>query len=620
MSASRLPRLGRLSGPSSIRWIRPDGAGDGGSDRGRRLLPRSDGPDPVRRARPDRPPCLSASTTLIGSSWASGWRTTSGSRSACGTRSTGRRVRHVRRRDARPAVARSRRRSDDRGAPEAGRRVRVPREARRARTTASTTETSRPKGDLRARSATTWTPWSTTRSATRSGPARQLLWGTANLFTHPRYEAGAATNPDPEVFAYAAAQVKPMLEATQRLGGDELRPVGRPRGLRDAPQHRPRVARSDQLARFLAIVAEHKHRIGFKGTLLIEPKPMEPTKHQYDYDVGDDPRLPRPPRAGGRVPAQHRGQPRDARRPQLPPRGRLRGRGRDLRQRSTPTAATPRTAGTPTSSRTRSKTWRCRSTRSCSGGGFTTGGFNFDAKLRRQSIGPDRPVPRPHRRDRHARPGAARRRRARSSGGRCREPLAERYAGWSGALGTAILGGRRDARVAGRQGRVRRDRSDAGVGPPGAARERRQSGDLDRRPGSRSDPAIPLRRPTGRWPTSSGSTTSTTATKAVLIDEAGTVVGVGSGRVRVRRAAAALERAGARQLWWDGAIAAIRSVLASTGRRGRRRRGDRADRPDARRSSCSTPRTRSSARRSSGTTSEPPPSATRSARPSGRSG
>ena len=67
----------------------------------------------------------------------------------------------------------------------------------------------------------------------------RLLWGTANLFTHPRYQAGAATNPDPEVFAYAAAQVKHMLEVTQRLGGAELRPVGRPRGLRHAAQHRP---------------------------------------------------------------------------------------------------------------------------------------------------------------------------------------------------------------------------------------------------------------------------------------------------------------------------------------------------------------------------------------------
>ena len=68
----------------------------------------------------------------------------------------------------------------------------------------------------------------------------RLLWGTANLFSHPRYAAGAATNPDPEVFAVAAAQVKSMLEVDPAAQRRELRPVGRPRGLRDAPQHRPR--------------------------------------------------------------------------------------------------------------------------------------------------------------------------------------------------------------------------------------------------------------------------------------------------------------------------------------------------------------------------------------------
>jgi xylose isomerase len=113
---------------------------------------------------------------------------------------------------------------------------------------------------------------------------RKLLWGTANLFSHPRYAAGAATNPDPEVFAYAAAQVKLMLEATHRLGGENYVLWGGREGYETLLN--TDLAREEaQLARFLALVAEHKHRIGFPGTLLIEPKPQEPTKHQYDYDT-----------------------------------------------------------------------------------------------------------------------------------------------------------------------------------------------------------------------------------------------------------------------------------------------------------------------------------------------
>ena len=111
----------------------------------------------------------------------------------------------------------------------------------------------------------------------------RLLWGTANLFSHPRYAAGAATNPDPEVFAFAATQVKSMLEATHRLGGANYVLWGGREGY-ETLLNTDMAHEELQLARFLAMVAEHKHRIGFKGTLLIEPKPQEPTKHQYDYD------------------------------------------------------------------------------------------------------------------------------------------------------------------------------------------------------------------------------------------------------------------------------------------------------------------------------------------------
>jgi len=112
----------------------------------------------------------------------------------------------------------------------------------------------------------------------------RLLWGTANLFGHPRYAAGAATNPDPEVFAYAAGQVKAALEATHRLGGANYVLWGGREGYETLLNTDLR-REAEQLARFLHLVAEHKHRIGFGGALLIEPKPHEPTKHQYDFDT-----------------------------------------------------------------------------------------------------------------------------------------------------------------------------------------------------------------------------------------------------------------------------------------------------------------------------------------------
>jgi xylose isomerase len=111
----------------------------------------------------------------------------------------------------------------------------------------------------------------------------RLLWGTANLFSHPRYAAGASTNPDPEVFAYAAAQVKHALEATHRLGGANYVLWGGREGY-ETLLNTDLKREGEQFARFLTMVAEHKQKIGFTGTLLIEPKPAEPTKHQYDYD------------------------------------------------------------------------------------------------------------------------------------------------------------------------------------------------------------------------------------------------------------------------------------------------------------------------------------------------
>jgi xylose isomerase len=112
----------------------------------------------------------------------------------------------------------------------------------------------------------------------------KLLWGTANLFSHPRYMSGAATNPDPEVFAYAAAQVRKILDVTNQLNGANYVLWGGREGY-ETLLNTDMKREADQLARFLGMVAEHKHKIGFKGLLLLEPKPKEPTKHQYDYDT-----------------------------------------------------------------------------------------------------------------------------------------------------------------------------------------------------------------------------------------------------------------------------------------------------------------------------------------------
>jgi xylose isomerase len=111
----------------------------------------------------------------------------------------------------------------------------------------------------------------------------KLLWGTANLFSHPRYAAGAATNPDPAVFGWAAHQVRSMLEATHRLGGANYVLWGGREGY-DKLLNTDIAQELDQLGRFLSLVVNHKHRIGFRGQILIEPKPHEPMKHQYDRD------------------------------------------------------------------------------------------------------------------------------------------------------------------------------------------------------------------------------------------------------------------------------------------------------------------------------------------------
>lgn len=116
----------------------------------------------------------------------------------------------------------------------------------------------------------------------RSGT--KLLWGTANMFSHRRWMGGASTNPDPEVFAFAGATVKSCMDATQKLGGENYVLWGGREGY-ETLLNTDMGAELDHMGRFLSMVVDYKHKIGFKGQILVEPKPQEPSKHQYDYDA-----------------------------------------------------------------------------------------------------------------------------------------------------------------------------------------------------------------------------------------------------------------------------------------------------------------------------------------------
>ena len=111
-----------------------------------------------------------------------------------------------------------------------------------------------------------------------------LLWGTSKLYAHPRFMAGAATNPSPAVFAFAAAQVKKAMEITQRLGGGGFVFWGGREGY-DTLLNTDLKREQEHLARFLHLAVDYRKKIGFTGQFYIEPKPCEPTKHQYDFDA-----------------------------------------------------------------------------------------------------------------------------------------------------------------------------------------------------------------------------------------------------------------------------------------------------------------------------------------------
>ncbi len=112
----------------------------------------------------------------------------------------------------------------------------------------------------------------------------KLLWGTANMFSNRRFMSGASTNPDPDVYAYSAATVKSCMDATFRLGGQNYVLWGGREGY-ETLLNTDLKKELDHMGRFLNMVVDYKHKIGFKGTILVEPKPQEPSKHQYDFDA-----------------------------------------------------------------------------------------------------------------------------------------------------------------------------------------------------------------------------------------------------------------------------------------------------------------------------------------------
>jgi len=267
----------------------------------------------------------------------------------------------------------------------------------------------------------------------------KLLWGTANLFSNRRFMAGAATNPDPEVFAYAGAQVKNVLELTHELKGENYVLWGGREGY-ETLLNTDMKRELAQLGRFLTMVVEHKHKIGFKGAILIEPKPAEPTKHQYDYDVatvfgflkahGLEKEVQVNIEQNHALLAGHTFEHEIVLAQALGIFGSLdMNRGDEMLGWDTDQFPNnlPQVA--------------LALYHVLQGGGFTSGGLNFDAKLRRQSIDPD---------DLIAGHAGAMDLCARAllvaekmiTDGALAAQLEERYAGWNGKLGKSILAGK----------------------------------------------------------------------------------------------------------------------------------------------------------------------------------
>lgn len=269
----------------------------------------------------------------------------------------------------------------------------------------------------------------------------KLLWGTANLFSHRRYMAGAATNPDPDVFAFAAATVKTCIDATHKLGGENYVLWGGREGYETLLNTDLRKE-LDQLGRFLNLVVEYKHKIGFTGTILIEPKPQEPTKHQFDYDVasvygflkryGLEQEVKLNIEQGHAILAGHSFEHELALADALGVFGSI-DMNRNDYQSGWDTDQFPNNV--PEMALVYYMILKA--------GGFTTGGTNFDAKLRRQSLDPEDLL--------LAHVGAmdccARGLKAAAQmmdDGVLMNPLQERYAGWESAHAQRMLAGELD--------------------------------------------------------------------------------------------------------------------------------------------------------------------------------
>ena len=275
--------------------------------------------------------------------------------------------------------------------------------------------------------------------AKQAATGMKLLWGTANLFSHRRFMAGAATNPDPEIFALAALQVKEAMDATLKLGGENYVLWGGREGYETLLN--TRVGQElDQLGRFLNMVVEYKHKIGFKGTILIEPKPREPTKHQYDFDTatvygflaryGLDKEVKVNIEANHATLSGHSFEHEIATAVDLGIFGSIDMNRGDM-QCGWDTDQFPNSV--PETALALYLILQA--------GGFTTGGLNFDAKVRRQSIEPEDMF--------HGHIGgmdvAARALLVAEkmlADGRLERHLDARYTGWSTAFGQDVLGGK----------------------------------------------------------------------------------------------------------------------------------------------------------------------------------